>query len=274
MPQFGICQWCMPGRTRVAKIEACAQCGLDGIELDLGPFENGLDLSSGKEMAECCQAAFDHGFQLPSISVNALCTHGMSRPESGPVVREILERAIRCANKMSIRLIQLPSFGNGAIRTNEELVQTAACLTFACDYAADFGITIGTENALSADRNSCLLQQVNRSNLKIYFDTGNPKLFSDLDPAGILRDLISHVCEIHVKDGLDSRNCRFLGEGSTGFAESMETLKSTEYKGWIHLENNYSLLAKSLGISVQHAITKDLEVLRSFWGGAGKVKRV
>ncbi len=262
MPKYGICQWCVPGENRARKIAFSAELGLEGMELELGSYEDGFDLASEETMAACLQASADHGISLPSLAANALCRHGMSRPESEPAVQEVLHAAVHCAQKLSIPLIQLPSFINGAIANQYDLTQTAKCLRYACDRASEYGIVIGTENALSGEDNLKLLEIVDRQNLSIYFDTRNPKFFANLDGPSVLRSVLPHVCEVHVKDGIDGNECRFLGEGNSGFAESMSTLDEGEYGGWIILENDYQALAKKSKIVVGEAIRQDLDKAR------------
>ena len=116
-------------------------------------------------------------------------------------------------------------------------------LRYACDEAQKYGIVITTENLLSSADNLRLVRSVDRKNLSCLFDSRNHKSWMGWNPPDMLRDLIANDLlypEIHVKDGFGSEisSC-YLGQGDTGFSETIQILKNNSYSGWLHLENFY-----------------------------------
>jgi sugar phosphate isomerase/epimerase len=156
------------------------------------------------------------------------------------VVRQIFDLAVVIAVAMDIPLLQVPSFGEGGIETEEELMQTARMLAYGCRRAQSHGILVGTENALSAQDNLRLLEACGCDNLKVYFDTQNPWAMKGYNSAEILETLFPHVCEVHIKDGRGGTlGNALLGQGDSSFEASLEILLERTFGGWMILENGY-----------------------------------
>ncbi|MBA7537640.1 hypothetical protein ES705_29909 [subsurface metagenome] len=111
---------------------------------------------------------------------------------------------------------------------------------WACDEAVEDGIIIAAENTLSTDDTKRFLTEIDRRNLRIYFDTQNYYLHKGYDTPQMLDELIENVCEIHVKDGKGKDlSGALLGQGDSDFCGSMEVVKKHGYNGWIVIENYY-----------------------------------
>lgn len=199
------------------------------------------------------------GIALPALAVNALCRVGMAKWENRNSVAKILEQAVEVAVELGIDLLQLPSFVKGMIETEEEFANTVECLKIACDCAAKAGAQIGTENALDGENNLKLFSEVDRSNLRSFFDTQNPWAFSQVSSASVL-DATKHLlCDVvHVKDGMENRlSSELLGEGDSDFFATFDRLKKIGFDGWFVLENNY----RRLGEKWKSGLEYDLSVL-------------
>jgi len=240
---FGICSWYFPVDQEAA-CKLAAEIGLDGMEIDIGAVEDGLPLADPERQKSLLEAAENAGIALSTIGANTLCNHGMSDPAEAKTVQEILSTLVKTAAQMEIGLIQLPSFVNGFIRNDDDLEQTDESLRFACTRAAEYGITVGTENALSVKDAEGLLNLVDAANLKIYFDTSNPYWMAGLDTVSMIEPQAPHICEHHVKDQLhidDGKKGKLvpLGEGESSFVDVAKEIVRSGYRGWIHLENFY-----------------------------------
>jgi sugar phosphate isomerase/epimerase len=87
-----------------------------------------------------------------------------------------------------------------------------------------------------------LIDEVGNPNVKIYFDTQNYYLSEKADAAAMVEPMIAHICEVHVKDGYASDiepSGALLGEGDSGFFDTIAKLREWGYKGWLISENFY-----------------------------------
>ena len=264
---FGICSWCFPADQETA-CGLAAEIGLDGMEIDIGAIEDGLPLADPDRQRSLLGAAENAGISLPTIGANTLCEHGMSDPSKAKIVQEILSALVKTAAQMEIGLIQLPSFVNGFIRNDDDLEQTAESLRFACRQAAEHGITVGTENALSVKDAQRLLDLVDAANLKIYFDTSNPYWMAGLDTVSMIDTQAPHICEHHVKDQLhigDGTKGKFvpLGEGESSFFDAAKEIVRSGYRGWIHLENSYPVGDDTTVEDSIAGLVNDVEIMKA-----------
>ena len=147
-------------------------------------------------------------------------------------------------------------------------MQAVNVLRNACDIAGENGITIATENVLSPEQIEELIDKVNRSNLKLYFDSQNHYLHKKYAMPELLDRLMPYVCEVHVKDGKNNDlSGALLGEGNSGFYDSIEVLKKYNYSGWIISENYYDLEPLSLkNDNPVELMKEDLRILKNAIG--------
>ena len=172
---YGICQWSMPALGPAIGARTVRELGLDGIELDSGSWDGSqLTLVNKDLQRQWTEACAENALQIPALGVNSLCEEGMSKPEKKEIVRAILANSVEIAVAMQIPALQLPSFFDGAIKTELGLETTAERLQEVCDLAAPFGIVVGTENALSVENCVKLIKLTDHENLKVFYDTQNP----------------------------------------------------------------------------------------------------
>jgi sugar phosphate isomerase/epimerase len=240
--KIGICEWAFP----LAGPYSCkiaAALGLEGIELDLGSYEQGFPLANQVAQQAYREAGAQWGISFPSIAINALCAYGMTNPENSEprkIALAAIHKGIDAAEALQIPIVQLPSFKDGEIKNETDFQLTAQCLKNACQYAKAKGIVIGTENVLAAEDNLRMLDEVGQANLKIFFDTQNPYLWHKYDVAAMIRKIGLSICEVHVKDGNGIMSGALLGKGESGFEQSLAALREINYSGWLHLENYYN----------------------------------
>ncbi|GIN91706.1 hypothetical protein J6TS1_42360 [Siminovitchia terrae] len=263
--KLGICHWSMPIEGPAA-LEVAQKVGLKGMQLDLGSFERRFSLTWPSVREIYREYSQRYKVTLTSLAVRHLDIHGMTRPdgtEEKKIVIDAIMKAIETAIEMNIPMIMLPSFLDGEIKDKEDFMRVVECLKLACDNSSDENIIIATENLLSIEENEQLFEEVNCSNLKLYFDTQNYYLNKGYNTAEMLNALSPYICEIHVKDGKNNDlSGALLGEGDSGFFETMGILKKREYKGWIHLENYYDQRPLSLlGEDPINLIKKDIKTL-------------
>jgi sugar phosphate isomerase/epimerase len=240
--------------------------GLDGIELDAGNWDDQhLKLADHGLQDQWKQACAEHRIEIPVLGVNALCSDGMSKPQKQEKVCAILSDAVEIAHSMGIPLLQLPSFFNGAITTDEDLATTAQRLQYVCDLGQAHGIQVGTENALTLEQYVKLMDKVNRRNLKVFFDTQNPWAMKKLNSRMLLEGEYGDLCRVaHLKDGTDKTlSNALLGEGSSDFFKTLAVFRERKFAGWFLMENSYG---KSILGDWQASVRKDIATAKEFMG--------
>jgi 2-epi-5-epi-valiolone 7-phosphate 2-epimerase len=240
--KLGVAQWSLPIDGPWGCLVA-ANCGLDGVQLDVGDASRGFPLTRRSTQHAWQQAASDAGVELISVAVNALCRHGMNeRPDStdGRLARIAISAGIRAAHDLGLDLVQLPAFEGGFVRTEEERDNLADALRFACRLAADWGVTVSSENVLDAAEFRQLRDRVAADNFRLFFDMQNYVLNRGLDQLDVLDKLFEDVVQVHAKDGVDGRlSSAVVGTGDARVAEQVQLLINRGYNGWITLENFY-----------------------------------
>ena len=194
--KLGICEWTIPIRGLEARFEWAAQAGLRAIEVDLGNTEGNESLV--QELSE------RWSIEVPTLGLNACCDNSMCDPIQRPRIEKTFEAAVNTALKLKILKLQVPSFAQSWIETDADFDQTIECYRSLLKMVEGTDLIVGTENALSAEKQIELLERVGSDQLKIYFDTRNAFAMSGLDSVEILKTLYPHVIEVHLKDGLDN----------------------------------------------------------------------
>jgi sugar phosphate isomerase/epimerase len=151
--------------------------------------------------------------------------------------------AIDAAAAMGIPMVMVQSFKASALETDQDFERAVNVIRRVSDYALEKGeITIGLENLLSVENLLRLINEVGNPNVRIYFDTQNYYLHDKVDVAAMVEPLISHICQVHVKDGYEADiepSGALLGEGDSGFFDTIAELRRCGYGGWLISENFY-----------------------------------
>lgn len=264
--KLGVCHWSLPIEGPYA-LKLVADVGLEGIQLDIGSYDRGFQLSNPVVQQAYLEFSEKYHVTITSLAVRELDRFGMTRPDDSSekeIVMEAIMKSIEIANSMGIPMIMLPSFEDGEIKTEVDFNRVIDCLKAACDEAEKYNIIVATENLLSIKETNQLFERVNKPNLKLYFDTQNYYLRRNYDVASMARELFPYIYEVHVKDGKDGHlSGALLGEGDSGYYETIEVLKRQGYQGWIHLENYYDQKPLSQQSSDPiHLLKKDISILK------------
>ncbi len=261
--RIGICQWSIPVQDTEESLAFAAKLGLEGVEPDLGSYAQAFPLSRIEEQNKYKIWRKNLDIVYPSLAVNALCQYGMSEPGSKKIAEAAIAKSVESAVALDIPIVQLPSFVKGDIVSDEDFHNTVACLRYACHCAEGTNVIIGSENALSAEDQLTMIETVNSERFRIYFDTRNLFSMKGYDSVRIMEILLPHICEIHIKDGIDNGSSTLLGEGNSGFFDAMRALKAQNYTGWLILENNYAAMSQEMQMPVEALLRKDIDIVKS-----------
>lgn len=267
MNKIGVCEWSLP-ITGPAACKLAAEMGFDGIQLDIGPWENGFPKARPYVQKTYLEFAAQYGIEFPSIATRVTDYYSMvDEPGSRDheIVRTGVLKAVEAAERMNIPLILVPNFEKSFIENERHFEIAAGVLQEVCRRAEGLGITIAAENTLSIAQTKKLVERVDALNFGIYYDSQNYFLANDDYPPHILEELYEYVVEVHVKDGKNKDlSGALLGTGDTGFYETIKVLKKKKYEGWIVCENYYDM-SPLCGIDDDPValIKKDIEILKA-----------
>lgn len=240
---LGICEWCAPVQGP-SLFHALKACGIGNFQVDTGLYEAGIPMAFQEVRESYLAAAADAGMELSSASNMSLCDYGMSQPKGSEhcdACREIMEKSICALGAMQIPIFMVPSFFDGEITDEDSFRNTAEMLTWASKLAADNGVAISWENALTVEENFRMLELVNSSSFGIGFDTLNPHAMKGYSVPGMIRALAPHINMVHIKDGIgEELGMRHYGDGDSEFAESVKALRAAGFQGCIVSENSYN----------------------------------
>lgn len=242
--KLGICQWCIPANGG-NEIKLAREIGYSAITLDFERFSDKDPFILNKKIEGYLNEAKLQGVSLTTLAINNFCSLDMTKEENYLEVISLTDTFCDTANKLGVKLLQIPNFGVSLIRTKSDFLNTVKVLKYITKKAEEFDILVGTENALDGENNLKLLELVDEKNLKIIFDTANPLISSNMNAPEILEKIKDYVCEVHLKDvKLTENSNKFefvkLGSGEVDFVKSIEILKNMQFSGWLNVENEYS----------------------------------
>ena len=266
--KLAIPEWCMPGDS-IFGIRMAAEMGLDGVQIEAGFPNTGFKLSHKRVRELYVETAQQYGIELISIVMNDLNNHGLRHgkgTEAGDIAWEHLEIAIEAVKDMGIGVLMIPHFEDNDIHTDEDRMHVVEALQYACDQTLDSGITIAAETAILSEDFISLAKEIDRANLKLFYDSQNYMCFRGYNPMDHLPAVYPYmVNQLHVKDGLGGAwSSKLLGEGDSHFAEQIAWLKAHDYSGWFVFENYYSQLPlRKEAKDPVDLLRKDIETLQS-----------
>ncbi len=273
--KIGACDWGLPGAGLYATAIA-ASVGLEALSLRIGLYENDYPLTQPDMQKIYLEEQQRYGIEYCAIALNDfdnIPMHARKGTREYDIVWELLRRAVVTARVLGVRMIQVPGFGESEVKSEEDMVHSAAAFRYLCDAAGEYGISVASENLMNPQEFRTFYECVERKNFYLYYDSQNYHLFRGYSQIDILNALYPYMCDqLHVKDGLNAMSGMILGKGDSGFDETMKWLGRHDYTGYILLENYYDQLP--LRLSAENPfdlLREDVAVLkktmRTIWLG-------
>jgi sugar phosphate isomerase/epimerase len=267
--KLGITEWSLPVDGPYG-CKIAANVGFEGIQLDVGSYERNFPKTKKVVQDAYLEAAEKFCITYTAIGCNELDNFNMvacKGSKERAIALRAITSAIDAAAAMGISIVMVQSFNASAIEIEQDFQRAVNVIKYASEYAIDKGkITIGVENLLSVENLFRLLKEVNKPNVKIYFDTQNYYLNERVDVAAMVKPLVPYICQVHVKDGYEfdvEPSGALLGEGASGFYKTIDKLREYEYTGWLISENFYDRGPIShLSEDPVALMKKDYQVLR------------
>lgn len=272
--KIGVCAWILPG-DEIESFKIASELGFDGVVINYGVHnqihplfaveraqdfldENPLLCDEGRQ--RYLEEAKKYNLEIPTLALNIFCERGMIGHYSMDYAKDVISNAITIASEMGIAKLQIPSFYDNLVRTEEDFLNTIEIFKYACRIGEEKDVLIGTENVLTVSQTLRLIKEVDSTHLTVLFDTQNPWRMASQDGVRIAEVVAPYVGELHAKDGvLDSSEKLQLGEGDVRFNESMAVFAGSGFDGWVQLESKYNYEG------YEEVIKKDIEIVKGIF---------
>lgn len=272
--KIGVCAWILPGE-EIESFKIASELGFDGVVINYGVHnqehpllpveraqafidENPLLCKEGRQ--RYLDEAKKYNLEIPTIALNLFCDKGMTNPYLMDYAKDVISNAINIAVEMGIQKLQIPSFYDNLVRTEQDLTNTIEIFKYACAIGEKKNILIGTENILTIAQNKRLFEEVNSTHFVALYDTQNPWRMANQDGVRIAEFMEPFTGELHAKDSiLGHSDLLQLGQGDVRFNEIMEVFAKKGYDGWVQLESKYN------GEGYEAFIKKDIQIVQDIF---------
>jgi L-ribulose-5-phosphate 3-epimerase len=176
------------------------------------------------------------------LKVSAISGHSDLTTEHGLVMGK---KAVNLCEKMSVPILNTAIGGHYSENENKDAFM--AHIHELADYADKRGIVVSLEvhgdimasGALSIK----IIKEINCSNVKINYDTGNCKFYGGEDAVDDIGPTIPYLAHVHLKDKIGGPrvwNFPGVGEGEVDFGRVLKILDEGGYRGPFGVEVEFS----------------------------------
>ena len=231
--RIGVTDWNLGQSAKPEAVALAAKIGFEGVQISLG-----TDVSSGQlPLADPARqkiyldAAKQAGIPIASCRVEML--HRNYLPSRDPLAPKWIAQSVPIAKALGFQVILLPFFGEGAIKTPEEMDYVGDVLRELAPEAQKAGVIFGLEDTISAKDNVRIMERSKSPAVLTYYDIGN----STGNGFNVLEEIRwlgrARICEVHIKD-----NPNYLGEGKIDVPAVIGALTEIGFDRWAHLETS------------------------------------
>lgn len=228
---IGVTDWNLRQASKLEAVALAKSLGFEGVEVSLGrkPSGDKLLLDSAEIQAQYLAEAKKQNISLAGTCLDILHVNYLKSDKLG---QKWVAGGIPITKKLNARVMLLPFFGAGALRTQQEMEYVADVLKELAPEAAKAKVTLGLENTISAEDNARILDRVKSKAVMVYYDCGN-SFRGGFDVVKEIRWLgKNRICQIHLKDS------GYLGEGKIDFPDFMRAIADIGYEGFANLETS------------------------------------
>jgi sugar phosphate isomerase/epimerase len=162
--------WMMLKRQTPGALDRAQQCGLDGVEVDMGPLGKRTDfqnkLTDDKFLHDYLEMAHGYGLEISSLAMSAFYGQSFGKHEKAD---QFLATLIDLMPKLGTKVGFLPiiKFDDDALRD-----KTVAHLKTAGPMAEKAGVVLGLSTALDAKGDKKLLDDIGSPAVRIAYNIG------------------------------------------------------------------------------------------------------
>jgi sugar phosphate isomerase/epimerase len=231
--KIGATDWNLRQEAKPEVFALAKRLNLDGVQVSLTDRRSQGEAPKVKALYEAAahrEAARSQGVAITSTCLNILHINYLKNDKLG---QKWVAEAIPVTKAMDTKVILLPFFGNGALKTRDEMTYVADFLKEIGPEAHKAGVILGLEDTISAADNMYIVERAASPAVKVYYDVGNSKnngfdIYKEIRMLG--KD---NICEIHLKD-----NPHYLGEGKINFEKVVDAIADIGFKEWCVLETD------------------------------------
>ena len=166
--------WMMVKRQKPGALPLAKECGLDGVEVDMGPlgkrpdFEN--NLRDEEFRRQYLASARELGLEISSLAMSAF--YGQPFADH-PSAARFLSEWIELMPKLGTRVGFLPVITKGDLASDVEVrARVVKCLKGATPAAQKAGVVLGLNTQLTAEQNIRLLDEIGSPSVRIAYNVG------------------------------------------------------------------------------------------------------
>jgi len=226
--KIGAPDWNLRQEAKVESISLAKKLGFDGVQISLGIGKDALPLSDPATQRTFLSESKRVGLPLTSVCVNALHRNILKSDALG---QKWVADSIGIAKNLGVKVILLPFFGRGALKTRAEMDYVGDVLREIAPAAEKAGVILGLEDTISARDNVLIMERAKSPAVLVYYDVGN----STENGFDILKEIRwlgrERICEVHLKD-----NPNYLGQGKIDFVAVVNALADIGFDQWAQLE--------------------------------------
>jgi sugar phosphate isomerase/epimerase len=254
--KFGVTDWNLNLSGKPEAVALAASLGFAGVEISLGrkPGGDTLPLADEAILQKYLDELKKHRIVAAGTCLDILHTNYLKSDKLG---QKWVADSIPITRKLNAKVVLLPFFGRGALKTHEEMDYVGDFLREIGPEAGKNQVILGVENTISAEDNVRILERAKSDHVKVYYDVGN----STNGGFDIVKEMkwlgAKRICQIHLKD-----NPHFLGEGKIDFPAVMSTIASLGFSGFANLETDSP--SKSIPADMQ----RNLDFVRDLFNKA------
>jgi L-ribulose-5-phosphate 3-epimerase len=261
--KVGVPDWNLKLEAKIEAIALAKKLGFDGVQISLGhegvkTASDHLPLADPKTQQAYLAEAKRAGIPITSVCLEILHRNYL-KVKTDPLGARWVAEAIPAAKALGVRVILLPFFGNGALKTEAEMDYVGDVLREQAPAAEKAGVILGLEDTISAKDNVRIMERTKSPAVLTYYDVGN----STRNGFDVLNEIKwlgrERICEVHLKD-----NPHYLGEGTIDFGAVVRLLGEIGFQDWAQLE------CDAPSGNVDADMTRNLAFIRDRIRDAGK----
>lgn len=228
--RIGATDWNLHQEGKLDAIPLGKKIGFDGVQVSLGVGDPVLPLADKALQKQYVALARESKIAISGTCLNILHRNYLKSDKLG---QKWVADSIPITKALGAKVVLLPFFGRGALKTHEEMDYVADFLKEVGPEAERSGIILGLEDTISAEDNVRIMERSQSPAVKTYYDVGN----STNNGFDILKEIRwlgkDRICEFHLKD-----NPNYMGEGKINFSAVIDAIAEIGFKGWAQLETD------------------------------------
>jgi sugar phosphate isomerase/epimerase len=229
------CDWMLLKRQKLGAFPLSRDCGMDGVEVDMGSLGKRPDFANALRdpavRQQFLDASRDNGVEICSLAMSAFYSQSFA---DHPNADHFVDEWTDLMKAMDVRVGFLPFGVQGNVRDDPAVrAKFVAALRRAATKAEAARVVIGIETNLDADGHKRFLDDVGSPAVQVYYNLGDA-LESGYDIYKEIRALgKGRICQIHCKEGEV-----WLGNGAIDFPRVKGSLDAIDWSGWLVVERS------------------------------------